>query len=111
MRRLATVAAAALAATAAALAVAPRDDAGAADPQAIVLKVGDRVTVDGQPLGCRVARQGGHAVVDCRRGGPLAGTYGTVISAHRALVVRYRSNSVAKVVYSAEHGGAAVRCS
>jgi hypothetical protein len=48
--------------------------------------------------------------MDCRRGGPLTGTYGTVISARRALVVRYRSNSVAKVVFTATHGGGARRC-
>ncbi|HWI75035.1 MAG TPA: hypothetical protein VNT55_23940 [Baekduia sp.] len=111
MRRLVATAVAVLASAAAALAVAPRDDAAnAADPQTITLKVGDRVTVEGQPLGCRVARQGGHAIVDCRRGGPLAGTYGTVLSAHRALVVRYHSNTVAKVVFTAEHGGGARRC-
>jgi hypothetical protein len=61
-------------------------------------------------MGCRVARQGGHVVVDCRRGGPLAGTYGTMISARRAEVVRYRSNSVAKVVFTATQGGGARRC-
>ena len=111
MRRLVATAAAALAGAAITLAVTPHDDAGAAGPQKVVLKVGDRVTIEGQPLGCRVAQQGGHAIVDCRRGGPLAGTYGTVLSAHRALVVRYRSNSVAKVVFTAEHGGGAHACS
>ena len=101
----------ALAAAAATLAVAPGGGAGAADPPPpTVLKVGDRVTVEGRPLGCRVARQGGHAVVDCRRGGALAGTYGTIISAHRALLVRYRDDRTAKVVFTAEHGGAARRC-
>jgi hypothetical protein len=110
MRRLVATAAAALAGAAATLAVAPRDDAGAADPRPVVLKVGDRVKIDGQPVGCRVARQGGHAIMDCRRGGQLAGTYGTVLSARRALVVRYRSNTVAKVVFTATHGGAARRC-
>lgn len=110
IRRLVATTAAALAGAAATLAVVPRDDAGAADPQPVVLKVGDRVKVDGQPVGCRVAKQGGHTIMDCRRGGQLAGTYGTVLSARRALVVRYRSNSVAKVVFTATHGGAARRC-
>jgi hypothetical protein len=112
MRRLATILAAALAGAAATLAVAPREGAvGAAAPPPTVLKVGDRVTVEGQPLGCRVARQGGHVVMDCRRGGPLKGTYGTMLTARRARVVRFRDNSVAKVVFTAEHGGAAHRCS
>jgi hypothetical protein len=111
MRRLVATTSAALAGAAAMLVVAPRDGAGAADrAPAVVLKVGDRVTIEGQPLGCRVARQGGHPVVDCRRGGQLAGTYGTVLSAHRAMVVRYRSNTVGKVVFTAPHGGGARRC-
>jgi hypothetical protein len=61
-------------------------------------------------MGCRVVRQDGHVVMDCRRGGPLAGTYGTMISARGAKVVRYRSSSVAKVVFTATHGGGARRC-
>lgn len=112
MRRPATVVAAALAGAAAVSVVAPREGAvGAAGPRPTVLKVGDRVTVEGEPLGCRVARQGGHVVMDCRRGGPLGGTYGTMLSARRARVVRFHDNSVAKVVFTAEHGGAARRCS
>jgi hypothetical protein len=110
MRRTATTAVAAMAAAAAALAVVPRDGAGAADPAPTVLKVGDRVTVEGEPLGCRVARQDGRVVVDCRRGGQLAGTYGTMIDARKAQVVRYRSDAVAKVVFTATHRGGARRC-
>jgi hypothetical protein len=110
MRRLVATGAAVLAGAIATLVVVPRDGAGAPGPQPAVLKVGDRVTVEGEPLGCRVARQGGHVIMDCRRGGQLTGTYGTVISARRALVVRYRSNSVAKVVFTATHGGGARRC-
>ena len=111
MSRLLATGAAVLIGAAATLVVAPRDGANAADPQQpIVLKVGDRVTVEGQPVGCRVAHQDGRVVVDCRRGGQLAGTYGTTISARKAEVVRYRSNSVAKVVFVATHGGGARRC-
>jgi hypothetical protein len=106
MRRVA-LAAAALVAVAVA---APHG--GAATPAApIVLKVGDRVTIEGQPIGCRVARTDGHVVMDCRRGGPLAGTYGTMLTARGARVVRFRGNSVAKVVFTAEHGGGARACS
>ncbi|HEY6762190.1 MAG TPA: hypothetical protein VI318_22010 [Baekduia sp.] len=112
MSRLAVAGTAALCSAAVTLAVAPRDGAGAraAAPTPTTLKVGDQVTVQGQPLGCRIASRGGHPVVDCRRGGQLAGTYGTILSAHRALVVRYRSNSVAKVVFTATHRGGARRC-
>jgi hypothetical protein len=110
MRRILATAAAVLAGAAATLAVAPREGAGAASAEPVVLKVGDRVAVEGQPLGCRVARQDGRTVVDCRRAGALAGTYGTMLSARKAMVVRYRSNTVAKVVYTATHGGGARRC-
>jgi hypothetical protein len=111
VKRLLTTTAAVLAGATAVLALAPRDGADAAgSPQPIVLKVGDRVAVEGQPLGCRVARQDGRTVMDCRRGGQLAGTYGTMLSARHATVVRYRSNTVAKVVFTATHGGGARRC-
>jgi hypothetical protein len=110
MRRILATAAAVLAGAAATLAVAPREGAGAASPEPVVLKVGDRVAVEGQPMGCRVARQDGRTVMDCRRAGALAGTYGTMLSARKAMVVRYRSNTVAKVVYTATHGGGARRC-
>jgi hypothetical protein len=111
MRRLLAVAAVALASATATLAVAPRDGADAASSaQPIVLKVGDRVAVEGQPMGCRVARQDGRTVMDCRRAGKLAGTYGTMLSARKAMVVRYRSDTVAKVVFTATHGGGARRC-
>jgi hypothetical protein len=110
MRRLAPTAAAIATGAAILATVAPHG--GAATPAApIVLKVGDRVTIEGQPIGCRVARQGGHVVMDCRRGGPLAGTYGTLLTARGARVVRFRDNSVAKVVFTAEHGGGARACS
>ncbi|WCB95096.1 hypothetical protein DSM104299_03838 [Baekduia alba] len=111
MSRALATGAAVLAGAAAMLALAPRDGASAADPQQpVVLKVGDRVTVEGASLGCRVARRDGRVVMDCRRGGQLTGTYGTMISARKAEVVRYRSNTVAKVVFTATQGGGARRC-
>jgi hypothetical protein len=48
--------------------------------------------------------------MDCRRAGALKGTYGTLLSARRARVVQYRSNTVAKVVFTATHRGGARRC-
>jgi hypothetical protein len=110
MRRLFVPAAAALAGAAATAAVASGAGAGAAAPAPAVLKVGDRVAVEGQPMGCRVARQDGRVVMDCRRAGSLAGTYGTMLSARKAMVVRYRSNTEAKVVFTATHRGGARRC-
>ena len=111
MRRLLALTAAVLTGAAATMAVAPRDGADAASSAPpVVLKVGDRVAVEGQPVGCRVARQDGQTVMDCRRAGKLAGTYGTMLSARKAMVVRYRSDTVAKVVYTATHGGGARRC-
>jgi hypothetical protein len=110
MRRLVAPAAAALAGAAATAAVASGAGAGTAAPAPAVLKIGDRVAVDGEPLGCRVARQDGRVVMDCRRGGSLAGTYGTMLSARKAMVVRYRSNTEAKVVFTATHRGGARRC-
>jgi len=97
---------------AATMAVAPHDGADAASSAQApaVLKVGDRVSVQGQPIGCRIAVQDGETVVDCRRAGKLAGSYGTMLSARKATVVRYRSDTVAKVVYTATHGGGARRC-
>jgi gas vesicle protein len=108
-RLLAVLAAVAIGATAT-LAIAPRDGAKAANPAPTVLKVGDRVQVEGQPVGCRVANQGSKVVMDCRRAGTLAGTYGTMLSSRAAQVVRFRSNNVAKVVYTATHHGSARRC-
>jgi hypothetical protein len=112
MRRLVAVTATVLVGAAATLAVAPRDGADAASgtQQPIVLKVGDRVAVEGQPLGCRVARQDGQTVVDCRRAGKLAGSYGTMLSARKAMVVRYHSDTEAKVVFTATHRGGTRRC-
>jgi hypothetical protein len=111
MRHVLTVAAAALAGAAGMLAATSREGAaGAASREPVVLQVGDRVTVAGQPLGCRVAREDGHVVIDCRRGGALAGTYGTLLTARRARVVRFHDNKVAKVVFTAEHGGGAHSC-
>jgi hypothetical protein len=112
-RAIAALAAAVLGATAAIAVMPPRDGGGAQaadDPAPTVLRVGDRVRVDGQPVGCRVARQDGRTVMDCRRAGALAGTYGTMLSSRQAMVVRYRNNSVAKVVFTATHRGASHRC-
>jgi hypothetical protein len=64
---------------------------------------GDIVKVTGAPIGCIVRRQDGYAALDCRRIGPLAGSYGTILTSRRALVVRFENRRTAKVVFSARH--------
>jgi hypothetical protein len=76
----------------------------------VVLHVGDVMTVDGAPIGCKIATRDGRPVIDCRRAGPLKGTYGTLFDEKRVRVVRFRSNDTAKVVYKARHGGKGRRC-
>jgi hypothetical protein len=72
----------------------------------IFLRPGDVVQVSGAPLGCRVVVPGGLKTLDCRVAGSLAGSYGTLMSARRLQVVRFRSARLAKVVFVAtQHGG------
>ena len=74
--------------------------------QPIVLNPGDRIAVSGAPLGCRVVVPGGRKTLDCRVAGSLAGSYGTLMTAGRVQVVRFRSAHVAKIVFVAtQHGG------
>jgi hypothetical protein len=87
--------------------------AQAASTPTLHLDVGDRFEVEAAAVGCRVTRIaafGGRPGLDCRRAGPLAGSYGTLLSAREALIVRYRSAGMAKVVYEARHEGNATRC-
>jgi hypothetical protein len=84
--------------------------AAAAPPE---LEVGDRFRVRGVGIGCRVAKigeLGGRTVVDCRRAGPLAGTYGAMVSEREVVVVRFRSGQQAKIVFEARHKGSSRRC-
>jgi hypothetical protein len=90
--------------------VEPRASAAQGDGKDVVLALGDRVRVDGEPIGCQVARQGGSTYLDCRRGGSLAGTYGTLLGARDAMIVRFTSTDTAKVVFTAKHRGRARRC-
>jgi hypothetical protein len=94
-----------------------RDDgARAADvarASTVAVRIGDRVRVLDAPIACRVVRMsqlGGRAVVDCRRAGPLAGTYGTLLTAHEALLVRFQSKHAARRMVVATHGGDVRRC-
>jgi hypothetical protein len=76
----------------------------------VVMRVGDVMEVEGAPIGCQVARRSGRVVIDCRRGGRLAGTYGTMFDERRVRVTRFRSSDTAKVVFKAKHRGRARRC-
>jgi hypothetical protein len=76
----------------------------------VVMKVGDVMEVEGAPIGCQVSRRDGRVVIDCRRAGRLAGTYGTLFDERRVRVTRFRSSDTAKVVFKAKHKGRAHRC-
>jgi hypothetical protein len=78
--------------------------------QTVVLRVGDVMEVDGAPIGCKVTRRGERIVIDCRRAGRLAGTYGALFDERRVRVTRFRSSDTAKVVFTARHRGRAHRC-
>ncbi len=82
----------------------------AAEPPVTWLDVGDRVQVRGTPVGCIARMQSRERVVDCRIGGERAGTYGTITSQRRVLVVRFLDEKTAKIVLVARHHGAARRC-
>ena len=100
-------------AAAAASSVAVSGILAAASPAELQLEPGDRFRVAGAEIGCRVARiaeLGGRTVVDCRRAGPLAGTYGAMVSEREAVIVRFRSGRSAKIVFQASHEGRAERC-
>jgi hypothetical protein len=74
--------------------------------RSIVLAPGDVVQVAGAPLGCRAIVPNGAKTLDCRVAGSQAGTYGTLMTAQRVEVVRFRSSHVAKIVFVAtQHGG------
>ena len=74
-------------------------------PQQLVLRVGDTLRVEGAPMGCQVTRRGGRAVIECRRDGSLAGTYGTFMSDRSLTVARFRSSRTAQTILTATHRG------
>jgi hypothetical protein len=76
----------------------------------VVMRVGDVMEVEGAPIGCKVTRRDGRVVIDCRRAGRLAGTYGTLFDERRVRVAHFRSSDTAKVVFKAKHKGRAQRC-
>jgi hypothetical protein len=77
---------------------------------AIVMRVGDTMQVEGAPIGCQVDRRDGRPVIDCRRAGKLAGTYTALFDERRVRVARFRSSDTARVVFTAKHRGATREC-
>ena len=81
--------------------------------EVIRLAPGDRVRVAGAELGCRVKRMRqleGRIVLDCRRGGRLEGTYGTLLTEREAILLRFESSRTATRVATGTHRGKVERC-
>ena len=79
----------------------------------LILDVGDIVRVGDGAIGCKVARSSafsGQKILDCRRAGPPAGTYGALLGDRKLLVVRFGDGQVAKVVFTATHKKRFSRC-
>src|SRR4051812_19183332 len=60
----------------------------------ILLKLGDRMQLADEPIGCQVVERGGQVVLDCRHAGPLAKTYGIYMGERTLKVARYKSDGV-----------------
>jgi hypothetical protein len=87
--------------------------APAAANETLTVGVGDRVRVDGAGIGCRVTRMShyaGRTFLDCRKAGPLAGTYATLLGEREIAVVRFVDAGTAKAVFTARHAGTHSRC-
>lgn len=76
------------------------------------LTAGDIARVPDAQVGCRVVKRGAPpaTMLDCRRAGSLTGTYGVLLGPARVRVVRFESSGVARVVFTARHGGRATCC-
>jgi len=86
---------------------------GHASAQTFIARPGDRIRVLDVPIACRVVRVrelGSRVALDCRRGGPLAGTYGTLLTAREAALVDFVSARRAKILAVAQHEGDMRRC-
>jgi hypothetical protein len=85
----------------------PRPDAE------ILIDLGDVVRVKGGSIGCRVTRRAGfpgQKILDCRRAGPLPGTFGALLGHRKLLVVRFKEGGVANVVFTGTHQGESAIC-
>ena len=93
-----------LAPAAAALGVQQRGGSGV-----VTLRLGDIVKVSGTRVGCVARVEAGSRAIDCRRIGALRGTYGTILTGSKALVVRFTSGDTGRVVFVAHHGSTRTR--
>jgi hypothetical protein len=108
----AVIAAAAIGVVAGAL-IGPLSEAsGQAPTPELVVRHGDVIRVAGIPVGCRVVVRGvpPTTMLDCRRAGPLRGTYGVLFGRSNVRVVRFNSARDAQVVVKATHGAGVVCC-
>jgi hypothetical protein len=111
--RLATIAAGGLLLIGAALG-GHNELATASTSESFVASLGDRIRIEGTPVGCRVTRVAGHgrrAYIECRRTGTLKGTYGALFSGKDVLIARFLGPHKARVVYRASHSGPGRDCS
>jgi hypothetical protein len=78
----------------------------------VSIDLGEVVQVAGGDIGCKVVRRDGIKTLDCRRAGPLPGTFGVMINKQRVLAVRFETPATAKIILSARHRQTTVtRCS
>ncbi len=112
LRRAGIVSAAVLLGVVAGALIGGPSHASGAVESTILLATGDVVRVVGAPVGCRVVVRGvpRATMLDCRRAGPLAGTYGVLLGPSNVRVVRFESGREARLVFTAKHGGAATCC-
>src|SRR5439155_11587515 len=76
----------------------------------IVVNLGDLVQVAGTHVSCGVLRRSGANVIQCVAPPPLRGTYGAWMSDRRVLVLHFRNNTTAKVVFTAIHRKSSSAC-
>jgi hypothetical protein len=88
--------------------IRPAPAASTASP--IVVNTGDLIQVAQTHISCGVLRRSGANVIQCVAPPPLRGTYGAVMSDRRVLVVRFRSNTTAKIVFTARQRKSASTC-
>ena len=67
----------------------------------IVVNVGDLIQLAHTHISCGVLHRGGANVIQCVAPPPLRGTYGALMSDRRVLVLHFRNNTTAKVVFTA----------
>ena len=94
-------------------AIVVNDDAAALTHQSLVVSLGDRIRVDGAPIGCRITRLAGHGervYVECRRHGNPTGTYSVYFSGRDVLVARFHSSQEARIVFKRSHSTSVERC-